>query len=219
MRVLVVEDEPDLLGSILQALREDGYAADGAADGEEGLYKAEAYEYDALVLDLMLPRLDGWELLRRLRATRKTPVLILTARDAVRDRVRGLDGGADDYLVKPFDIDELLARVRALIRRAASEAQPSLVIGEVVVDTATRTVTRGGRPVPLTAREYALVEFLALHRGKLVTRTMLYEHLFDENESSLSNLLDVHVSNIRKKLGHEFITTRRGHGYSIDSSA
>ena len=217
MRVLIVEDEPDLLASLLQAIREDGYAADGAPDGEEGLYKAESYEYDAVLLDIMLPKLDGWEVLRRLRKTKKTPVLMLTARDAVRDRVKGLDTGADDYVVKPFDIDEVLARLRALIRRSASEAQPRLKIGDVVIDTAARTVSQRGEPVTLTAREYALLEFLGLHRGKLVTRTMLYEHLFDENDNTLSNLLDVHVSNLRKKLGHEFITTRRGHGYSIDS--
>jgi two-component system OmpR family response regulator len=219
MRVLIVEDEPDLLGSLLQAVREDGYAADGAADGDEGLYKAQNYEYDAILLDIMLPGLDGWEVLRRLRTAKKTPVLMLTARDAVRDRVKGLDTGADDYVVKPFDIDEVLARLRALIRRAASEAQPRLEIGQVVIDTVARTVSQHGEPVTLTAREYALLEFLALHRGKLVTRTMLYEHLFDENDNTLSNLLDVHVSNLRKKLGHEFITTRRGHGYSIDAAA
>ena len=216
MRVLVVEDEPDLLSSLIKALREDGYAVDGAPDGEEGLYKAEGCDYDVLVLDIMLPGIDGWELLRRLRKTRKTPVLMLTARDTVRDRVRGLDTGADDYLVKPFELDELLARLRALIRRSASQAQPRLQIGSVVIDLAARTVTRRGQPVMLTAREYSLLEFLALHRGKLVTRTMLYDHLFDENDSTLSNLLDVHVSNIRKKLGHDFITTRRGHGYCIE---
>lgn len=215
MRILVVEDESDLLGSLLQALREEGYAADAAPDGEEGLYKAESNDYDAVVLDIMLPRIDGWELLRRLRKTKKTPVLLLTARDGVRDRVRGLDTGADDYLVKPFDVAELLARLRALIRRSAHEVEPVLEIGNVRIDTVARTVSRGSEPVILTAREYSLVEFLALHRGKVVTRTMLYEHLFDENDSTLSNLLDVHVSNIRKKLGHEFITTRRGHGYCI----
>lgn len=217
VRVLVVEDEPDLLDSLVKAFREDGYAADGAADGEDGLFKAESYEYDAVVLDVMIPGIDGWELLRRLRRTKKTPVLMLTARDAIRDRVRGLDTGADDYLVKPFDLNELLARVRALIRRSARQALSQLEIGDVVIDTAARTVQRKGEPVLLTAREYALLEYLALHQGKLVTRTMLYEHLFDENDSSLSNLLDVHVSNIRKKLGHEFITTRRGHGYCIEA--
>jgi two-component system, OmpR family, response regulator len=216
MRVLAVEDEPDLLGSLLKALREDGYAVDGAPDGEEGLYKAESYDYDAVVLDIMLPGIDGWEVLRRLRKSKKTPVLMLTARDAVRDRVRGLDSGADDYLVKPFELSELLARLRALIRRSASKAQPQLEIGDVTIDTAARKVFRQGQEVLLTAREYSLLEFLALHRGELVTRTMLYDHLFDENDDTLSNLLDVHVSNIRKKLGHDFITTRRGHGYCIE---
>ena len=218
MRVLAVEDEPDLLNSLMKALREDDYAVDGAPDGDEGLFKAESYDYDAIVLDIMLPGIDGWELLRRLRKTKKTPVLMLTARDAVRDRVRGLDTGADDYLVKPFELAELLARLRALIRRAASQAESRLKIGDVVIDTAARTVMRRGEVIELTAREYSLLEFLALHRGKLVTRTMLYDHLFDENDSTLSNLLDVHVFNLRKKLGHDFITTRRGHGYCIESS-
>src|SRR5664279_1420913 len=206
MRVLAVEDEPDLLSSLMKALREDGYAVDGAPDGDEGLFKAESYDYDAIVLDIMLPGIDGWELLRRLRKTKKTPVLMLTARDAVRDRVRGLDTGADDYLIKPFELDELLARLRALIRRSASQAQSRLEIGNVVIDTAARTVSLRGEPIALTAREYGLLEYLALHRGKLVTRTMLYDHLFDENDSTLSNLLDVHVFNLRKKLGHDFIT-------------
>jgi two-component system, OmpR family, response regulator len=216
VRVLVVEDEPDLLAGLLRAFRDNGYAADGAADGQEGLYKAENNEYDAVVLDIMLPVLDGWEVLGRLRRSRRTPVLLLTARDAVRERVRGLDSGADDYLVKPFDIDELLARVRALIRRAAARSESRIEIGDVTVDMPGRQVTRGGESVALTAREYALVEYMALHRGSVVTRTALYEHLFDENESSMSNLLDVYVSNIRKKLGHDLIATRRGHGYSIE---
>jgi two-component system, OmpR family, response regulator len=219
MRLLVVEDEPDLLASLLKAVREDGYAADGAPDGEEGIYKAENCDYDAVILDVMLPRLDGWELLRRLRKSKKTPILMLTARDTIPDRVRGLNTGADDYLTKPFDLEELLARVRALIRRSASQAESRFEIGGVTIDITTRIVFRGNEVITLTAREYALVEFLALHRGKLVTRTMLYDHLFDENDSTLSNLLDVHVSNIRKKLGHDFITTRRGHGYSIESPA
>jgi two-component system, OmpR family, response regulator len=216
MRVLVIEDDPDLHSVLVQALREQGYAVDGAADGEDGLYKASSWEYDALVLDLMMPRMDGWELLRKLRITRKTPVLILTARDAIGDRVRGLDLGADDYLVKPFELDELQARLRALIRRAAGNAVSSITIGDVVIDTASRQVAMAGAPVALTAREYALVELLAQHRGRLITRSMIYEHLFDENEDSLSNLLDVHVSNIRKKLGKDFIVTRRGQGYLID---
>ena len=219
MRLLVVEDEPDLREALKRALRENGYAVDGAADGKEGLYKAETYEYDAIVLDIMLPGLDGWELLGKLRRTRKTPVLMLTARDNVPDRVRGLDGGADDYLVKPFDLGELLARLRAVIRRSASQADSWVEIGEVVIDTAARVVTQRGVPVVLTPREYSLLEFLALHQGEVVTRTALYEHLYDENDDSLSNTLDVHVSNLRKKVGHDFITTRRGHGYCIEPRA
>lgn len=216
MRILIVEDEPDLLRALAQALREEGYAVDTATDGEDGLFKAESWEYDALVLDIMLPKLDGWELLRRLRKTKKTPVLMLTARDQTRDRVRGLDTGADDYVVKPFDLPELLARLRALIRRTANQTRATIEIGDVVIDAAARTITRAGETVALTAREYALVEYLALHRGEVITRTALYEHLFDENDSTLSNLLDVHVSNVRKKLGHNFISTRRGHGYCIE---
>ncbi len=216
MRILIVEDEPDLLRSLAQALREEGYAVDSANNGEDGLFSAESYDYDAIVLDVMLPKLDGWEILARLRKTKKTPVLMLTARDQSRDRVKGLDTGADDYVVKPFDLPELFARLRALIRRSANKTTNSIEIGDVTIDVAARIVTRGGTAIELTAREYALVEFLALHRGEVVTRTQLYEHLFDENESSLSNLLDVHVSNVRKKLGAEFITTRRGHGYCIE---
>ena len=216
MRILIVEDEPDLLRSLAQALREEGYAVDTANDGEDGWFKADTYEYDALVLDVMLPKLDGWEILRRLRKVKKTPVLMLTARDQSRVRVKGLDGGADDYVIKPFDLPELFARLRALIRRSANQTHNVIQIGDVTVDRAARRVERAGEPVELTAREYALLEFLALHRGEVVTRTQLYEHLFDESDSTLSNLLDVHVSNLRKKLGTEFITTRRGHGYCIE---
>jgi DNA-binding response OmpR family regulator len=216
MRVLVVEDEPHLLGAVSQSLREGGYAVDEAADGEDGLFKATSWDYDAVVLDLMLPKRDGWSVLTTFRRTHKTPVLILTARDAVADRVRGLDVGADDYLVKPFDLAELNARLRALIRRAAGHAAPVLTVGDVTIDTRAKVVTRAGRPVPLTAREYAVVELLALHRGRVVTRTQIYEHIFDETDDTLSNLLDVHVMNVRKKLGRDFIATRRGQGYVID---
>ena len=215
MRILIIEDEADLLASLAKALRETGYAVDTAADGAEGLWKAESWDYDAIVLDVMLPRLDGWAVLQRLRASKKTPVLMLTARDAARDRVRGLDTGADDYVVKPFDLDELFARLRALVRRAAGQARNVIEIGELTIDTASRRVTRAGQTIALTAREYALAEFLALHRGEVVTRAALYEHLFDEDDDTLSNLLDVHVSNIRKKLGIEFITTVRGQGYCV----
>ena len=216
MRILIVEDEPDLLRSLAQGLREEGYAVDTANNGEDGLFNAGSYDYDAIVLDVMLPKLDGWELLKRLRKAKKTPVLMLTARDQSRDRVKGLDTGADDYVVKPFDLPELFARLRALIRRSANQTTNVIEIGDVKIDTAARNIFRAEKPVELTAREYSLVEFLALHRGEVVTRTQLYEHLFDENDSTLSNLLDVHVSNVRKKLGAGFITTRRGHGYSVE---
>jgi len=216
MRILVVEDEPRLLRSLAKALREEGYAADTADAGDDGLYKAESCDYDAIVLDVMLPRLDGWQLLERLRQGKQTPVLMLTARDTTPDRVRGLDTGADDYLVKPFDLSELLARLRALIRRSAGQARSHIELREVVIDTRARTVTRAGQAVPLTAREYAILEYLAVHRGEVVTRTALYEHLFDESDDTLSNLVDVHVFSIRKKLGADLIATRRGQGYSIE---
>jgi two-component system OmpR family response regulator len=217
MRVLVVEDEPDLRRLLEQALREEGYAVDVAADGKTGLYKATSWDYDAVVLDLMLPGMNGWDVLSRLRAAAKpVPVLILTARDGLADRVRGLDDGADDYLVKPFALAELHARLRALIRRSAGQASPRIEIDGVIIDTAARTVLQNAEPVHLTAREYSLVEMLALRRGQVVTRTDLYAHLFDEEEDSFSNLLDVHVSNIRKKLGKDFIQTRRGYGYVVE---
>ncbi len=216
MRLLVVEDEPRLLRSLGKALREEGYAVDLADTGEEGLYKAENYGYDAIVLDVMLPIIDGWELLTRLRKSKPTPVLMLTARDSSTDRVRGLDTGADDYLVKPFDLPELLARIRALIRRAAGQSLPTIELPGIIVDTRSRSVSREGSPVTLTAREYAILEYLALHRGQVVSRTELYEHLLDDTDDTLSNLVDVHIFGIRKKLGHELIATRRGQGYFID---
>ncbi len=216
MRILVVEDEPRLLRSLAKALREEGYAVDTAEAGDDGLFKAQSYDYDAVVLDIMLPKLDGWELLARLRQHKKTLVLMLTARDATHDRVRSLDSGADDYLVKPFDLPELLARLRALIRRAAGQARPSIELGDVVIDLRGRSVTRAGAPVTLTAREYAILEYLAVHRGEVVTRSALYEHLFDESDDTLSNLLDVHVFSLRKKLGAGLIVTRRGQGYCIE---
>lgn len=216
MRVLVVDDEPDLQRVIASTLREDGYAVDTASNGEDALYKVKAWDYDAVVLDVMLPKLDGWTVLRSLRTTKKTPVLMLTARDTVQDRVRGLNSGADDYLVKPFALTELLARLRALIRRSVGQAVPVVEIGDVRVDTVGKTVSRDGELVALTPMEYALVELLVLHRQKLVSRTTIYDHLFDEEDDSLSNLVDVHVSNIRKKLGKDFITTRRGQGYLVE---
>ncbi len=215
MRVLLIEDDPDLQDAVSRALREEGYAVDTAGDGEEGLFKAQSWDYDAIILDIMLPKMSGWDILAKLRQVKAVPVLVLTAKDSVSDRVRGLDNGADDYLTKPFELAELRARLRAVIRRAAGQAHPVIHTGEVVIDTRSRAVSRNNRPVELTAREYALVELLAMHAGRLVTKTMIYEHLFGENDDSLSNLVEVHVSNIRKKLGRDFITTRRGHGYMV----
>jgi two-component system OmpR family response regulator len=215
MRVLIVEDQPDLLQTLAKAMREEGYAVDVAADGSEGLWKSLEGVYDAIVLDVMLPKIDGWELLRRLRQSKNTPVLLLTARDAIPDRIRGLDSGADDYLTKPCDLDELQARLRALIRRSSGHPRPVIEMGEVLFDLAARTVCKGCVPVALTAREYALAEFLALRRGTTVSRSTLYEHLLDEQDDSQSNLIDVHVYNLRKKFGSNFILTRRGLGYCI----
>ena len=216
MRILVAEDEPDLLASLAQALREEDYAVDTASDGEDALYKALEHEYDVIVLDVMMPGKNGWDVLAGLRGKRSTPVLFLTARDTLRDRVRGLDGGADDYLTKPFELDELLARLRVLARRGPGRPATAVFAGEVRVDVGRRWVEREGRPVALTPREYRLVEYLVLNRGRVVSRTELYEHLFDEEDNTLSNLLDVHVSNVRKKLGAEFVQTRRGHGYCVE---
>ena len=216
MRLLLIEDDVDLRRVVATALEEEGYAVDVAADGEEGLHKALTWEYDALILDVMLPKLDGWEVLSKLREKKSVPVLMLTARDGVNDRVRGLDSGADDYLVKPFDLSELCARIRSLIRRSVGKPQAQFEIGDLVVDTVSKCVLKSGAPVPLTAKEYSMFEFLALRRGELVTRTMLYDHLFDEYDDSLSNLVDVYISNLRRKLGRELITTRRGQGYLID---
>lgn len=217
MRLLIAEDEPDFRSVLAKALRAQGYAVDEAGDGIDALHKAESSDYDTIILDLMLPNLDGIEVLRRLRKTRKTPVLMLTAQTGVGQRVRGLDAGADDYVPKPVDLNELSARVRALIRRAAGDASSLIAVADIEIDTASRRVSRGGEPVVLTAREYTVLEYLARHRGKIVTRTDLYEHLHDEMDTPLSNLVDVHVFNLRKKLGSSRIVTHRGLGYSLES--
>jgi two-component system OmpR family response regulator len=215
MRVLVIEDHIDLRRLLMQMLEEDGYAVDVAADGVDGLAKAKVWPYDAVVLDVMLRKLDGFQVLKSLRTTHRTPVLVLSARDALYDRVSGLDLGADDYLTKPFAREELLARLRALIRRAAGQAESTLEIGNLMIDFRSHTISRDGTLIMLTAREYGLFEYLALHRGRVVTRAELYEHLFDEIDDTVSNLLDVYISYLRKKLGTEVIETRRGLGYVI----
>ena len=217
MRVLIVEDELDLATALERALRDEGYACDVALDGADGLQRASEVDYDLLVLDLMLPGLDGRRLLVRLRQARDTPVLVLTARDELAQKVALLDAGADDYLTKPFALEELLARVRALIRRGAHEAAPTVEVEGLTIDLVAREVSRGGERLALTPKEFALVEFLILHRGELVTRTQLYEHLWDERGDTLSNVVDVYVSNVRRKLGRDFLRTRRGEGYILDA--
>jgi two-component system, OmpR family, response regulator len=217
MRILVIEDEPELAHVIARAFREEEYAVDEAADGEAGLSKATTWDYDAIIMDVMLPKHDGWWVLMHLRRTHKTPVLMLTACDTVDDKVKGLDLGADDYLVKPFDLMELLARVRALIRRAADQPNPIIAIQDIRIDTGAKQVMVGGRLVVMTAREYAILELLARNRGRVVTRTQIYDHIFDETDDTFSNIVEVHVSNVRKKLGHDIIVTRRGLGYLIDA--
>jgi two-component system, OmpR family, response regulator len=218
MRILIVEDEVDVRRSLIRLLREEGYAVDEAAQGSEGLHKALEFDYDVIILDYLMPGMDGREVLRRLRGVKRTPVLMLTARNSIEDRVVGLDLGADDYLAKPFVQKELLARLRALIRRNHQTVGATITLGEVVIDTVARRVTRGGKEEPVTGREYILLEYLAHRRGAVVNRSELYEHLFDENEDTLSNLLEVHVCNLRRKLGSELIKTRRGLGYIIEGT-
>lgn len=216
MRILLVEDEADLANAICRALRREGYSVDWAAQGEDGLFKAVEVDYDAVLLDVMLPGCDGWAVLAALRKAKRTPVLMLTARDATADRVRGLDDGADDYLTKPFELPELLARIRALIRRATQHPARIAALGDVRIDFSARQVARDGAAVILTGREYSILEYLALHRGQLVSRTDLHDHVLDESDDTMSNLIDVHISGLRKKLGHDLIKTRRGLGYLIE---
>lgn len=215
MRVLVVEDERELVRVLVRALTESGHMVDFAYDGEDGLNKAQGADYDAIVLDLTLPRLDGEQVLQRLRESRKTPVLVLTARDNIADKVRGLNLGADDYLTKPFNLEELLARLAALGRRWANQPAPVMAVGDVQIDTAARVVRKNGRILELTSKEYSILELLLLHRGSLVSRSMLYEHVYGENDDSLSNVVDVHISNLRRKVGARLIETRRGQGYFV----
>jgi DNA-binding response OmpR family regulator len=218
MRVLVVEDEPDLARALARSLGEAGFAVDVAADGEDGLFRIREIPYDAAVLDLMLPRLDGWSVLEAARAEGiRVPILVLTARDQLADRVRGLNLGADDYLVKPFATSELIARLHALIRRSYGSAAATLRIGDLVIDVAARQVSRDGSPIELTAREFAILELLTRSRGAVVARATIYEHIYDDETDVLSNVIDVHVAALRRKLGADLIRTRRGEGYLIDA--
>jgi DNA-binding response OmpR family regulator len=220
MRALVVDDYSPIRTAVTEGLAEHGFAVDSAADGEEGLWLAEQNPYDVIVLDIMLPKLDGLSVLRRLRSRHASvPVLLLTARDRVEDRVGGLDQGADDYLVKPFVFAELLARVRALVRRRYDVRDPTIRIGDLEIDTTKRSVRRGGEPVALSAREYALLEYLASRAGQLVTRTEIWEHVYDFNSDNHSNVVDVYIGYLRKKLGAGLIHTRRGQGYVMGPEA
>jgi len=220
MRILLVEDEVKLARAMRRGLEREGYAVDVVADGDEAVYRATETDYDAMVLDVMLPGMDGFEVCRTLRERgRWAPVLMLTARDAVEDRIRGLDVGADDYLVKPFAFGELLARIRALIRRGARERPAVLEVDDVVLDPATHRVARAGREVSLSTREFALLEYLMRHAGRVVTRREILEHVWDYDYDGLSNVVDVYVGYLRKKLERPFdrplIRTVRRVGYAL----
>jgi heavy metal response regulator len=219
MRLLLVEDDPKLAALIARGLREEGFAVDVARDGEDGLFRAVEQDYDAVVLDVMLPGLDGFTVLETVRAKgRRTPVLMLTARGAVQDRVRGLNSGADDYLKKPFAFEELLARLHALLRRAAPEPDARLCVADLVLDPQKREVTRAGAIVELTAKEFAILEYLLRHRGRVISRTQLSEHVWDENFDAMSNVVDVTVYRLREKIdrrGPALVHTVRGAGYVL----
>jgi two-component system OmpR family response regulator len=220
MRVLVVEDEPNLQRQLKSALEAAGYAVDAASDGEDGHYLGSTENYDAVVLDLGLPELDGLTVLDRWRkAGLIMPVLLLTARDSWSDKVAGLDAGADDYLAKPFQTEELIARLRALIRRAAGQATSELTAGGVRLDSRSGRVTLDGEPVKLTAQEFKLLSYLMHHKGKVVSRTELIEHIYDQDFDRDSNTIEVFITRIRKKLGPDLISTTRGLGYSLDDPA
>lgn len=220
MRVLLVEDSARLQRSISTALKKSGYAVDCAGDGEEGLWLAETNEYDAVVLDIMLPKLDGLSMLKKIRtAGRDTHVLLLTAKDTVEDRVRGLELGADDYLIKPFALEELLARVQALCRRAYGQKSNALAIGPLELDTSKKTAVVNGRSAELTSREYNLLEYLAMRRGQVVSRADIEEHIYDGLVDPMSNVVDSAICLLRKKLGNAtLIQTRRGLGYVLDAT-
>jgi heavy metal response regulator len=220
MRILVVDDDRRLCAVIKRGLLEEAYAVDLAYDGEEGAYLAEVNPYDLVILDIMLPNKDGIQVCHELRAKKvNTPILMLTAKDTVEDRVKGLDTGADDYLVKPFAFSELLARVRALLRREGMLKSPELRVGDLILNTLTRQVWRGQRPIELTTKEYVILEYLMRHPNAVVTRTMIEEHAWDYDFDSLSNLVDVYIRRLRRKIDDEkddgLIQTVRGAGYRL----
>lgn len=221
MRLLVVEDEQAIRTQLLDFLTKQGYAVDEAADGKEGLYFAQEYEYDLAIIDIGLPELNGIELIRQARAKGKQyPMLILTARGNWQDKVEGLEAGADDYLVKPFHNEELRARLNALIRRASGHASPKLEFGPIVIDTAAKSVTLNGQHVELTSFEYNTLEYLAVHAGEAISKTVLTEHLYQQDFERDSNVIEVFIGRLRKKLdpdgSMQLITTLRGRGYRFN---
>lgn len=223
MRILLVEDEPDAARMLAKGLREQTYAVDIAVDGEAALYQAETNDYDLIILDVMLPQKDGFAVCRELRAAESpVPILMLTARDAVADRIAGLDTGADDYLTKPFDFHELLARARALLRRGPSLRTEIIALADLTIDARAHAVQRNGKRIELTAREYALLEYLGRRADELVTRAEIAEHVWDESFDPFSNLIEVYIQRLRRKIddGHaiRLIRTRRGEGYLLTAA-
>ncbi len=217
MRILLVEDNDPLRMTVQEALGEEGMTVDAVENGELGLYQATEYAYDLIVLDVMMPKLDGWQVLSKLREQgNQVPVIMLTARDEVEDRVQGLDLGADDYLVKPFRLAELSARIRSVIRRSRGNATAVTVLGDVTVDAAKHEVSKAGKAVELTALEYKVLDSLLSKRGEVVSRSHLYLHLFSDEKEVGSNILDVYICNLRKKLGSQLVKTKRGAGYYIE---
>ena len=218
-----MEDDPGVRRFVVKGLREQAYAVDAAATGEDALYQADINEYDLVILDVMIPAPDGFEVCRRLRKSGRTmPILMLTARDAVEDRVGGLDRGADDYLTKPFEFRELLARLRALLRRSTELHPPSLSVGDLVLDTAAQSAMRGGHAISLTHKEYALLEYLVRNAGRVVNRADIAEHVWDETFDPFSNLIEVYINRLRRKIDPDgrsgLLQTRRGAGYILRSN-
>src|SRR5258706_4969630 len=221
MRVLVVEDDNRIAAFVAKGLRENSYAVDIAIDGEAATYLASINSYDVFILDVNLPKKDGFEVCKELRASGNTkPILMLTARDAIDDRISGLDTGADDYLIKPFEFRELLARLRALLRRHSEVRAPKIMVADLEIDTISHAVRRGGKQIDLTTKEYSLIEFLALNKGKVVGREEISEHVWDDRFDPFSNLIEVYIKRLRSKLDEDFaaqlIHTRRGAGYILD---
>jgi len=215
LRVLLIEDERDLTKAIELALRESEFTVDLAFDGQTGLAKALSAQYDVIVLDLMLPGLSGEQVLVALRKEKATPVLVLTARDSSFDKTSYLNLGADDYVSKPFDLDELLARIRAIVRRSVNRPAPEIEIDDVVINTSSQSVFKSGQKVYLTAKEYAVLHLLVSHRGEMLSREAIYKRVYGDRDNSFSNVIDVYIAKLRKKLGTEIIVTQRGAGYTV----